>query len=242
MRDSMENSKMNLLQKLVEIRKQVLYIKKDESGYNFKYASGADIIGQIRPKMDELGVVLIPNMESFDLVPFKKGSAEIQAIKCTISYTWVDSDNPEDKITTTSTFFDDKMTGCQGVGSIMTYAERYFLYKFFQVATDSDSPEQFYKKNKMTPFIDDDLKQQRHEPTAMGIEELRLTDAEVSSISESLFELSKNETQLHIIKEWIEKLRGVKPRNEIISRINHMFDNPAEFLAAYNAFVSKKQK
>ena len=37
----------------------------------------------------------------------------------------------------------------QGIGNALTYAERYFLLKFFKIPTDSDDPDAFLKNHKV---------------------------------------------------------------------------------------------
>ena len=144
-----EKKALNIYQKLIEVRKQVIYIQKNSKGFNFDYVTGSDILGALRPKMDEMGLVLIPNMESFEMITVRKGNGEIQIPKIKISYTWVNAENPTERITTEGTYFEDKMNGCQAIGSIQTYAERYFLAKFFQIAVGKDDIEDFYAKNKL---------------------------------------------------------------------------------------------
>lgn len=134
---------MNLFQKLVELRKSVVYIKETEKGYgNFNYANTASLIAILRPKMDELGLLLVPSMESFE-----SGHDGKSFIKIQMSYTWVNAERPEERLTSFATYEEDKIKGCQGSGSVQTYAERYFLYRFFQIATDKDNPEEYYKKH-----------------------------------------------------------------------------------------------
>lgn len=154
-------TKMNLYQKLVEIRKQVLYVQKDSKGFNFNYASGESIICAIRPKMDELGILLIPDMEVFEFIEIKKGANLVSVPKITISYRWVNSENPLENITTKATFFEDKMAGCQSIGAMMTYAERYFLYKFFQVATGADDLETTYRDNGWSNKVEEPRAEQK---------------------------------------------------------------------------------
>ncbi len=141
---SEEKKSMNLYQKLVEVRKSVLYVAKGDTGHNFKYANTADLLGAIRPKMDEMGVLLVSNMERFERI-MPKG------MEITMSYTWVNAENPTEQLRTNYTFYEERMTGCQGVGSVLTYGERYFLYKFLSVATDSDAPEKFYATHGLSP-------------------------------------------------------------------------------------------
>jgi hypothetical protein len=148
---SEEKKQMNLHQKLVEVRKSVVYIKKTEKGHNHSFANGANIIGSIRGKMDELNVLLIPNMESFSVVQL--GSKNV--VQATISYTWTDADNPKDQLKCSYTYIEDKQTGCQSIGALQTYAERYFLYKFFQVATDKDDPDTFLGRHNLQIEEDD---------------------------------------------------------------------------------------
>ena len=141
-------TKMNLYQKLVEIRKQVLYVQKDSKGFGtITYASGADIICAIRPKQDELNVILQQQVLALDFVSMQKGTSTISVPKIEVIHTWIDGDNPSDRLVTHDFYFEDKMTGSQCIGAMKTYAERYFLYKFFQVATGADDIEKVYKEN-----------------------------------------------------------------------------------------------
>ena len=144
---SEEAKKLNIYQKLVEVRKKVLYVQKNAKGHNFKYASGSSIIAEIRKEMDNQNLLLIPNMEDFKAIV---GSNKVSS-QVTISYTWIDADDPEKQIKTNFTYIDDKIGGCQGIGAILTYSERYFLCKFFQIATDIDDPDAFKKKHN---FVD----------------------------------------------------------------------------------------
>lgn len=160
---SNEPKKLNLYQKLIEVRKEVIYIKQANEGYKFKYASAPEIIGAIRSKMDELNLLLVPDMTEAGLINVDSK----HYFKATISYTWIDADNPEDRLTTSKTYIEDKMTGCQGCGSLQSYAERYFLYKFFQVATGKDDVEKYYKEHGLEAFIEEDEEPSRPAKTVV---------------------------------------------------------------------------
>ena len=57
-----------ILQKLHEIRKHIEGFTKDTKGFNYTYVSGTQVLGKIKDKMNELGVLLIPIIpESLDL-------------------------------------------------------------------------------------------------------------------------------------------------------------------------------
>lgn len=155
MENTINTTEMSLFQKLVEVRKSAMYVAKTESGFkDFKYAGTAELLAYIRPKMDELHLLLVPNIEEMEIVTLRKREGEVQVPKIKLSYTWINGDKPEERLQTFHHFFDDKMSGAQGIGSLLTYAERYFLYKFFQVATDEAAPEQFYKKYELSSLAE----------------------------------------------------------------------------------------
>ena len=144
----MDIKKLNLYQKLVEIRKQVLYVQKDSKGFgSITYASGFDIICAIRPKQDELNVILKQDVLALDFVSIQKGATTISVPKIEVIHTWIDGDDHSERLVTHDFYFEDKMTGSQCIGAMKTYAERYFLYKFFQVATGADDIEKVYRDN-----------------------------------------------------------------------------------------------
>ena len=60
-------------------------------------------------------------------------------------FTWVDVNTGE---TDVNLFFASGLNGDEkGVGSALTYAERYFFLKYFNVPTDSDDPDSFQEKH-----------------------------------------------------------------------------------------------
>jgi hypothetical protein len=147
----MEKEKLNLYQKLHRIQCQVMGLGKDKDGQNFKYVSGAKVLDAIKPIMKELGLILKQEIISIDNVRQDyqtslsqdketkvwtgKPKSEILS-KVMMKFTWVDVETGEK---------DENLFGAngqndwdKGVGSAMTYAERYFLLKFFHIATDED--------------------------------------------------------------------------------------------------------
>ena len=140
---------LNLEQKLVEIRKQVEYIKKEGKGAYGDFATGSAIIGGIRGKMDELNVTLTPNLMKRELTQViektKSGERNLWFAYFEIDYVWKDADSGEEK-TVPWLACDTKDSPAQAMGSALTFSERYFLYKQFQVATDKDDPDLFDAK------------------------------------------------------------------------------------------------
>lgn len=131
---------MSIYKKLLEIQRHISGLKKDAKGFGFEYVSGNKILGEIKPKMNELGLILKQEIISIENVrhDYKTKNGEKSEInsKVMIKFTWVDCETGEK---------DENLFGAngqndwdKGVGSALTYAERYFLLKYFHIATDED--------------------------------------------------------------------------------------------------------
>ena len=128
-----QEKQLNIYEKLIEVRKKVLYLQKDSKAYNFKYANEDSILSAIRPSMDELGLFLEFEMTSLSQISDKTCQAEF-------TFTWVNASNPKEK--TSSKMFLQTVTGdTQKIGGLATYANRYFLYKYFNVPTGDLDPD-----------------------------------------------------------------------------------------------------
>ncbi len=153
----METNK-NLNKKLLELQKVVKGLKKDKKGFGYDYVSGDKLLGFIRPAMDELGLRLVPNTESveqqmIETVPqstnrdgsIKPAKNEIYVLLHK-TYTWIDVESGE---TETTHFYSQ---GCnsfdKSIGSAETYAERYFILKYFHISTDEDDVDAIVREEE----------------------------------------------------------------------------------------------
>jgi len=136
----------NLYQRLVEVRKSVKYIQKTTDGYKFKYANEGQILAAIRAKMDEESVFLEMEMVSLEPVEchmiIDKQIKTLQGLKCVFEFTWTNADNPVEQIKK-KMILQDSESIIKTCGGLMTYANKYFLYKFFSVPTDKLDPDAF---------------------------------------------------------------------------------------------------
>ena len=118
-----------IYKKLLEIQKRVKGLAKDKQGNSYSYVSGSKALGVIRPAMDELGVLLIPDVEEV-----RPKSEIFCALK--MKFTWVDVESGD---TLEINWASSGMNAFdKGLGSALTYGERYFLLKFFHIQTDYD--------------------------------------------------------------------------------------------------------
>lgn len=136
----------NIYQKLIEVRKAVPYLKKDEKGHGYNFVSSSQVLGVLKEKMDTLGLLLIPKAIDTKVSDHqtKKGDHNYFT-EISMVYTWINAENPTETIEC-EWYGQGLDTGEKGVGKAYTYAEKYFLLKFFNIATDKDDPDVFQSK------------------------------------------------------------------------------------------------
>jgi hypothetical protein len=137
---------MNLHQKLIQIRKEVIEFSKDKEGYGYKFVSGSQAIRKIRDKMDELGILLVPSIgetesHTFDYTNSKDKECTDHIVTGNMSYTWINAKNPEETLVVPWKLYGAQDDISKAFGSGLTYSERYFILKFFQAPTDSEDPD-----------------------------------------------------------------------------------------------------
>ena len=140
---------LSVYKKLLKVKQSVTYIKKDAKGYNYTYASPSAVFSQINPALNQVGLILICNVidaKSYEIIT-GKGEKEKREWKYDLNFIfdWVCVDTGEKLSIPWSA------SGCngedKGLGSALTYAERYFVLKQFNIPTDSDDPDSFIDKH-----------------------------------------------------------------------------------------------
>lgn len=149
---------MNLYQKLAEVRKVAEVIQKNKSGYGYKYVSDDEILAKITGKMDKLGISLIPSVApgTIQVTPYtyykeKKDKQETVneiLVSADMYYTWVDNEHPECQISVPWNLVGQQSDASQAYGSGLTYSMRYFLLKYFNVATPDSDPDAWRSKQR----------------------------------------------------------------------------------------------
>jgi len=145
-----EKVKKNIFQKLLEVRKTVPYIQKGAKSFGYNYTKESQILGAIREKMDEEGVWLDMEMLNTEDVsisvysPKDKKYYSVAGIRIFFEFTWTNCEDPTDKIVRHK-FVQDAGSDVKTIGSLETYANKYFLLKFFSIPNDNADPDQFEK-------------------------------------------------------------------------------------------------
>jgi hypothetical protein len=65
--------------------------------------------------------------------------------------TWVNAEQPEETIECSWYGQGVDIAGEKGVGKALTYSEKYFMLKFFNIPTDKDDPDSFQAKHEDKP-------------------------------------------------------------------------------------------
>lgn len=161
---------LNIYQKLAKIRKPVEVIQKNKSGFGYKYVTEDVILAKITGLMNSLGVSLIPKIKpsTTKVEPYsykktktrKDGSIYEENVNeilvhSDMEFEWVNNDNPEDRIPVSWTFVGQQSDASQAFGSGLTYATRYFLLKFFNVATSDDDPDHWRSMQREAEATED---------------------------------------------------------------------------------------
>ena len=152
---------MTLVEKLAGIRSMVEVIRKNKSGYNYKYVSEDEILARVTAGMDKYHVLLYPSIvpQTAEITPYSytktkntKDGKRLEEtvnevlVKADMVYTWVNLDNPEDRLEVPWLTVGQQADASQAVGSGLSYLNRYFLLKMFQIATPDDDPDNWRSK------------------------------------------------------------------------------------------------
>jgi hypothetical protein len=146
---------MEIYKKLLKIQKQVKGLSKDKQSHQYGYVTGNKLLSFIKPLMDAEGLLLKQEILSIENTrqDYKTKYAEKSEIlsKVMMRFTWVDTETGET---------DENLFGAngqndweKGLGSALTYGERYFLLKYFHIATDEDDIDNPDRKPEEKPIV-----------------------------------------------------------------------------------------
>ena len=137
---------MGIYSKLLEIQRSVRALLPNADGNNYKYISGSKVLGIVRPKMDELGVIL--KTEVLDITNTRQDytvgrdqrpkSEILSSVK--MRFTWIDVESGEkDECEWSANGQND---WDKGVG---------FILKYFHIATDEDDVDRLPRHDDAGP-------------------------------------------------------------------------------------------
>lgn len=153
----MADEKLNLYQKIVEVRKSIGGIYKDNtagkgSKFSYNYVSESQILSKISDEMDNQNLLLIPSITHREMR--KEGNQYI--VELDLNYKWINGDNPTEILEIPYFTAGQQSDASKALGTALTYGNRYFLLKMFNLATDEDDADakEINKPQKRAPKQD----------------------------------------------------------------------------------------
>lgn len=166
-----EKEKLNIHQKILKIAEVAGVLQKTKEGFNYKYVPEEEIQAKVTACMQKYGVMLYPSLVPGTLTvePYSYQKQKTKTIKdengrnkvvdyivpvnevivkAEVSYLWVNTDNPEDKIESHWAYIGQMEDASQAFGAGATYGNRYYLMKALQLATTEDDPDNYRSKQK----------------------------------------------------------------------------------------------
>jgi hypothetical protein len=189
---------MNIYQKLLEIQKVVKGLGKDKATFNYKYVTGDKILDEVKPLMNRFGLLLKQEVLSIDNERMdyqtKNGQKSEILSKVMMRFTWIDTETGEQDVNLFGANGQNDWE--KGLGSALTYAERYFLLKFFHIATDEDDIDNEQRK-KTAPIPQlPAINQVQLTKLCKKISDDGMSNAECLELAKKHFTLSEQDIQI----------------------------------------------
>ncbi|EJH4456675.1 ERF family protein [Staphylococcus pseudintermedius] len=153
-------AELNLYQKIADVKANIDGFTKDTKGYNYTYVSGSQVLHRISSKMIEHNLLLVPKTleETYSVEDVTRYSPKYKkqvttteyTVKVKLIYTWINADKPEEQLELPFFAIGQQDDPAKALGTALTYSERYFLMKFFNIPTDEDDADAKQKKEQYT--------------------------------------------------------------------------------------------
>lgn len=137
--------KLNLYQRINEIRKKVDYIQKDKSvstgGGSYKAVTHDQVTAILREHLITFGVICVPSLVSSHAND-RIGDAKQFRYDATYSFDFINIDKPEEKLTIVieSHAMDN---ADKAPGKALSYAKKYAVLKLFEIETGEDEESRY---------------------------------------------------------------------------------------------------
>lgn len=154
----MNQKDLNLHQRILKIADMAGVLQRTKEGYGYKYVPEEDIQAKVTAGLQKYGVMLYDSIVpgSLNVLPihYEKYDAKIKGLKPVneiivsgdMTYTWVNVDDPTERVETTWAFVGQMEDAAQAMGAGLTYGNRYYLMKQLQLATTESDPDNYRSK------------------------------------------------------------------------------------------------
>ncbi len=146
-KEKQKNIPDTLNKKILELKKLVAIMQKDSEGHGYDYVSEEKILLALNDKMIEFGLKLtpkfVPNTLFSEIVKYENSKGQEKTdvlVRSEMQFVWEDTFTGEKEIIDWA-LVGQQADGSQALGSGLTYSNRYFLLKYFNIATSKDDPD-----------------------------------------------------------------------------------------------------
>lgn len=191
-----DTEKLNIHQKILKIADAAGVLQKTKEGFNYKYVPEEEIQAKVTACMQKYGVMLYPSIAPGTLTvePYTYQKPKTKRVKdangkdvvvdytvpvneiivkAEVIYTWVNTDDPDDKIECRWAYIGQMEDASQAFGAGATYGNRYYLMKALQLATTEADPDNYRSKQKEAENYDTEKEQKAAaEKLAMSVKEI----------------------------------------------------------------------
>lgn len=156
----MATKDLTLHQRILKIADMAGVLQKSKSGYSYKYVPEEDIQAKVTAGLQKYGIMLynsiVPGTLKVTPISYEKYDTKLKMnkpvneviVSADMTYTWVNAENPEERVETTWAFVGQMEDAAQAMGAGLTYANRYYLMKQLQLATTESDPDNYRSKQK----------------------------------------------------------------------------------------------
>lgn len=143
-------------EKVFEVKKSIPYVQKQSKQYmKFTVVTSEDVLKSIQPKMLEEGLILEPRIKNKEVSRVQIGtntggkfdkSIFSYLVVLDMEYAWINVENPGDKIIVPFVAVAEDENASYALGQALTYAEKTFILKYFNIPTDDSDPDIFQQQ------------------------------------------------------------------------------------------------
>jgi hypothetical protein len=148
---------LNVYQRLANVRKRADFIQKadlrsedslkeNKKGQGYKAVSSALVLMKVNESINNNGLILVTDLVSKivtveDYINSYGKNARNYITEIQTTMKWINIDDPKDTLIVNWGCNASNSSLSQSVGSAFTYNEKYFIMKFFNIATDELDPD-----------------------------------------------------------------------------------------------------
>jgi len=141
----MSTEKLNLYQRINEVRKAIGYLQKDKSvstgGSSYRAITHDTVTAMIRGHLNDQGIICIPNLVT-SKANDRVGDAKQFRYDATYAFEFVNAETPTERLTITleAHAMDN---ADKAPGKALSYAKKYAVLKLFEIETGEDEESRY---------------------------------------------------------------------------------------------------